>query len=108
MIMKETLDIDGQLCKSICPAMCGPEDMPCPGGVDRGGCPMPDICMPKERCLDTEGEPCPVSCPINCGPGEMICLGGLDDVGCATGAMCVPEEGKCLVRGYCILCYPNI
>ena len=34
-------------CWNTCPAVCGENDQICYGGVF-DGCPMPDICMPKE------------------------------------------------------------
>ena len=33
-------------CTFADPPKCGPEEMPCWGGVDENGCMFPDFCMP--------------------------------------------------------------
>ena len=70
------------------PSKCGPDDMPCKGGMDWDGCPMPDFCMPAKGPGD-----CPSFCPTKCGPEEMPCWGGMDPKGCMMPDTCIPMKG---------------
>merc|ERR1711963_1216417 len=92
-------------CPTFEPVKCGPEDMPCPKGMDMNACPMPDFCIPMKGPMGKDGFECPSMCPTNCGmdcPGfcpstcsneEMMCPGGSDDNGCIMPDFCVPSKG---------------
>ena len=43
---------DAAGCWAVCPMICPPADIMCPGGFDMDGCPMPDMCVPADQ-------PCP-------------------------------------------------
>ena len=36
----------GDPCPPVCPATCGPQEVPCMMGMDWQGCRMPDFCVP--------------------------------------------------------------
>ena len=47
------MDLNGVECPALCPTMCAPGDMMCPGGMTETGCMLPDTCQP-------EGTECPM------------------------------------------------
>merc|ERR1719383_198649 len=66
-------------------------EMPCWGGIDSEGCPMPDTCIPMSVQGVYEGTECPNICPVTCGENEMVCPGGTDFIiGCANSDFCHP------------------
>ena len=75
-------------CPSHCPAMCGIDEMMCPGMIDPTGCIGHETCQPM---ADAFG--CPLACPAPCGPEEMVCTGGLDENGCPLPDVCTLSQG---------------
>ena len=50
------LGLVGNWCPAMCPTVCGPDMMMCPGGADPNGCMMPDLCMPMgTECMTMMG-----------------------------------------------------
>ena len=57
------MDDEGNACpeSSICPTICQPDEVSCPGGIDENGCKKPDLCISQER--NYMGDLCPVHFP---------------------------------------------
>ena len=68
--------------------MCGPDDMPCWGGMDENDCPVADFCIPNKGPVGKDGFECPAHCPMKCGTGEMVCPGGTDPNDCPMPDVC--------------------
>ena len=47
------LDFNGVECPAVCPSVCAPGDMMCPGGMTETGCIIADTCQ-------AEGTECPI------------------------------------------------
>merc|ERR1712086_1030507 len=84
-------------CTFADPPKCGPEEMPCWGGVDENGCMFPDFCMPiKGGTFDNNGLECPTACPpVYCGKDMKSCYGGDDGNGCMWPNVCSPIDLEC-------------
>ena len=44
---------DGAECPSLCPAVCGEEEIMCSGGKYGNDCQMPDFCMAKKSRINS-------------------------------------------------------
>ena len=86
-------------CMNHCPASCYPGDMPCPGGTDWMGCPIPDYCISSkswQRGWDMATHTT-IDCPNHCEPScnwetEIHCPGVMDEFGCNGPASCIPNN----------------
>ena len=87
---------DGMECPAFCPAKCGPEEMPCWGGMDANDCMMPDTCIPMKGPMGKDGIECPSFCPYNCPPDMIQCPGEMDDFGCMMPEWCAPAKDGCV------------
>jgi len=104
MCVPKVKDANDEDCpiESVCPTICEPSEVSCPGGVDENGCNKPDLCVPQER--DYEGNLCPVHCPGICGENEILCEGHKEAMGCKMPAICYPKGMKTKgddIGGFC-------
>merc|ERR1719479_5221 len=103
--MPKPTGTDGNDCPetSVCPTICQPNEVSCPGGTEENGCKKPDICIPQER--DYDGDLCPAHCPGICGEGQVLCEGHKDNTGCDTPDTCTKRgtkaDKKTKCPGYC-------
>ena len=81
-------------CPDMPPAECSDMEMPCWGGMDPEGCPMPDFCVPMNY-KGNNGFVCPTTCPTMCAPGDSPCPGGIDENGCLMKDTCIPQGEDC-------------
>merc|ERR1711962_1382909 len=77
-------------CPSVCPAVCGLDEMYCPGSsfeVSYG-----QQCQHQDFCIPAKNVDCPAHCPVECGNMEIMCPGAIDDYGCAQPDFCLPTD----------------
>jgi len=82
------------LCASVCPTVCGPNQMSC-DTWDDNGCLVPGPCVDNSWDSPMNDSTCTGFCPLDCGIDMMHCPGGYDENGCEMPGTCMMMEDGC-------------